>query len=239
MRLVEEADGRRQRAREDAAQQLERRQQEGSNESSTPSGGKRSLATWHAPDSYAFGVVLWELLTLEQPWEGMGANEMWLRVQRGERPALTAADVDGAPEGYVALMRELWHQDPVARPTFAEALQRLRVMLVAETNVAGQKEERSNATKRLPEVAAEVGAKIREEKDSHVVPEDCQLHCGDDGAWGEGCNDGRDAACAGCTASSCGDRGADPCGCYPGSPDPNGTDDVRLADLPKHRLVRS
>ena len=44
---------------------------------------------------------------------------------------MSSADVDGAPEGYVALMRELWHQDPVARPTFAEALRRLREMLAA------------------------------------------------------------------------------------------------------------
>ena len=116
MRLVEEAD--RRRRAEGAA--------DAGGKGGVSSGGKRSLATWHAPDSYAFGVVLWELLTLQQPWEGMGAHEMWLRVRQGERPTLTAADVNGAPEGYVALMRELWHQDPVARPAFAEALRRAR-----------------------------------------------------------------------------------------------------------------
>ena len=73
--------------------------------------------------------MLWEVLTLKTPWSGMGANEIWLRVQSGERPTVTAADDAAAPNGYIALMRELWEQDPVARPTFAEALRRLRAML--------------------------------------------------------------------------------------------------------------
>ena len=97
--------------------------------SSEPNDGKRSLATWHAPDSYAFGVVLWEVCTLRRPWAGVvAAHQIWLRVEKGERPPVTDADVDGAPEGYLALMRELWHQDPVARPTFAEARRRLEAM---------------------------------------------------------------------------------------------------------------
>ena len=44
---------------------------------------------------------------------------------------MTADEEASAPEGYVALMRELWHQDPVARPSFAEALRRLEAMRAA------------------------------------------------------------------------------------------------------------
>lgn len=123
MRLVAEAGVRRQAEQHAAA---------GKSAGSNPSDGKRSLATWHAPDSYAFGVVLWQVLTLRQPWAGVAVmHEIWIRVQRGERPPVTAADEAGAPAGFVALMRELWAQDPVARPTFAEALRRLRAMLAA------------------------------------------------------------------------------------------------------------
>ena len=64
------------------------------------------------------------------------AHQIWLRVEKGERPPVTAADADGAPEGYVALMRELWHQDPVERPTFAEALRRLRAMTPRKVHAA-------------------------------------------------------------------------------------------------------
>merc|ERR1711969_245493 len=80
------------------------------------------------------------MLTLRYPWPDMGRNEIWLRVQRGERPAITAVDVNSAPKGYVALMRELWHQDPVARPSFAEALRRLEAMRAAAPPAPGSGE---------------------------------------------------------------------------------------------------
>ena len=89
MRLVEEAD-RRRRAEGAAAAG-------GGGGGGNSGDGKRSLATWHAPDSYAFGVVLWQVLTLRQPWAGVAVmHEIWIRVQRGERPPVTAADAAGA-----------------------------------------------------------------------------------------------------------------------------------------------
>ena len=88
---------------------------------------------WVSGDSFVQGnVLLWEALTLRRPWAGVVvAHQIWVRVQNGERPPLTAADAARAPAGYAALVRELWHQDPVARPTFAEALRRLRAMRAA------------------------------------------------------------------------------------------------------------
>ena len=84
---------------------------------------------WHAPDAFAFGIICWQMLTLQRPWRRVSREAMWTRVRRGQRPPVTEEDEAGAPEGYVALMRELWHQDPVERPTFAEALRRLRAMV--------------------------------------------------------------------------------------------------------------
>ena len=50
------------------------------------------------------------------------AHKLFKKVQEGGRPEVTARDEEGAPEGYVALMRELWAQEPLARPTFDAAL---------------------------------------------------------------------------------------------------------------------
>ena len=105
------------------------RQAQGKQDINEPSATcHRPLRIWHAPDVYAFGIILWEVLTLERPWGEMSYRDIWAHVQRGDRLPVTAADEAGAPEGYAALMRELWAHDPVARPMFSEALKRLRKM---------------------------------------------------------------------------------------------------------------
>ena len=74
-------------------------------------------------------MILWQVLTVSPlPWAGLAVRDVWTRVQGGERPPVPPGDAASAPEGYAALMRELWHHDPVARPVFAEALSRLRRM---------------------------------------------------------------------------------------------------------------
>ena len=114
-------------------------------------GATRPLGIFAAADSYAFGVLMWQVLTLRSAWsfvtDAGGGDDgddplvskvvaLWRRVQAGHRPPVTAADLGGAPEGYAALMRELWAQDPVVRPTFAEALRRLRGMSAPPTRAA-------------------------------------------------------------------------------------------------------
>ena len=56
---------------------------------------------------------------------GLLWGHIWPRVQRGERPAFSKAEAAKAPAGYVALMQELWDQDPVTRPTFEVSFKRL------------------------------------------------------------------------------------------------------------------
>ena len=114
----------------DAKQKRKAQAEKASSEPTTTSDGKRSLSTWHAPDAYAAGIILWEILTLKTPWgDCTSISDIWCRVQRGERPPVSDAEAAAAPKGYVTLMQELWAQDPVARPTFAEALRRLRGMV--------------------------------------------------------------------------------------------------------------
>ena len=115
--------------------------------------GRRPLGIWHAPDAYAFGIVLWEVLTLSDPWfhtvntTREAVRDMWAGVQRGWRPVVPEAAVAAAPDGFVPLMRELWAQDPVARPTFAEALTRLRGMLQKTLEAQSEHEDDDPAEK--------------------------------------------------------------------------------------------
>jgi hypothetical protein len=83
---------------------------------------------------FAFGVVLWELLTWELPW---GTSNPWAIVAgvgSGGRPAIPAPHELPGPdssawpglERYMALMGRCWHQNPLERPSFQEVVAELR-----------------------------------------------------------------------------------------------------------------
>ena len=74
-------------------------------------------------DLYSFGIMMWELVTRDEPWADIGgANQFDMAaaleasVQSGKRPP-TGADHDW-PEVYTALMRSCWATDPTERPSF-------------------------------------------------------------------------------------------------------------------------
>ena len=84
--------------------------------------GTRSAAA----DIYAFGITLWEMVTGGEPLAGvpkvMLAQQVVLNNLRPTFPA-------GVPPGFVALAQRCWAARPAARPTFAEILTHLRLLM--------------------------------------------------------------------------------------------------------------
>ncbi|KAE8675013.1 hypothetical protein F3Y22_tig00111708pilonHSYRG00548 [Hibiscus syriacus] len=79
-------------------------------------------------DVYSFGIVMWELLTGEEPYADMHcASIIGGIVNDSLRPTIP---VWCDPE-WKALMERCWASDPARRPSFSEISQKLRNMATA------------------------------------------------------------------------------------------------------------
>ncbi|BFZ02299.1 hypothetical protein BsWGS_05338 [Bradybaena similaris] len=76
-------------------------------------------------DTWSYGVVLWELLTKEVPFNGIeGFQVAWLVVEKGERLLIPSS----CPPSFKKMMEQCWLLDPKQRPTFKQILLRLKTM---------------------------------------------------------------------------------------------------------------
>lgn len=75
-----------------------------------------------ASDVYAFSLILYEVITNEQPFNDFNFFEICLKVIQSYRPKFPKE----IPESYKNLIEKCWDQDPQKRPTFIEILDQLK-----------------------------------------------------------------------------------------------------------------
>jgi serine/threonine protein kinase len=79
-------------------------------------------------DVYAYGILLWEILTGAVPFKGRDAYKVAIAVTRNhERPPLPT----GIPRGIIELIKACWDPAPENRPTFAQITLKLTQKLVS------------------------------------------------------------------------------------------------------------
>lgn len=77
-------------------------------------------------DVYSFGVILWELATLQVPWSGMNSMQVVGAVGFQGRRLSIPSEVDPT---VAEIISDCWKQDPQARPSFAQIINRLKTCL--------------------------------------------------------------------------------------------------------------
>lgn len=92
-------------------------------------------------DVYAFGVLMYEIVSHRAPWAGVHSRKVFGRVFEGERPSL---EIDHAAlPGWVELMESCWAQDPDDRPEFDNIFTELKIIKRDHSNMAWQNSNRS------------------------------------------------------------------------------------------------
>lgn len=76
-------------------------------------------------DVYAFGVLLFEIITREEPFKGMRPMELMKYILSEKRPSIP----DTVSAFMKALIEKCWHQEPEHRPTFADILKLIQATL--------------------------------------------------------------------------------------------------------------
>ena len=77
-------------------------------------------------DVYAFWIVLWEILTRENPFNGMSQDIIFHGVKSG---SLKPQIPDDCPQEYSDLINQCLHVTPSKRPNFEEIVNRLKQMM--------------------------------------------------------------------------------------------------------------
>ncbi|XP_060683285.1 mitogen-activated protein kinase kinase kinase 20-like isoform X1 [Hemiscyllium ocellatum] len=85
----------------------------------------QSLPVAETCDTFSYGVVLWEMLTREIPFNGLeGLQVAWLVVEKNERLTIPK----GCPASFAELLHQCWETDPKKRPSFKQVLGILEIM---------------------------------------------------------------------------------------------------------------
>lgn len=78
-------------------------------------------------DVYAFGIILWEMLSGHVPYNHIVVRDQWdlmWRIMQGMRPDMKM--ISDAPRELQSLVNRCWRQEPKERPTMLQVVDELR-----------------------------------------------------------------------------------------------------------------
>ncbi|GMJ15226.1 hypothetical protein like AT4G24480 [Hibiscus trionum] len=102
-------------------------------------------------DVYSFGVILWELITMQQPWSGLGPAQVVGAVAFQNRRL--AIPPNTSPK-LASLMESCWADDPAQRPSFGIIVEALKKLLKSPLPVMqkGKQQQSPSSTETIATV---------------------------------------------------------------------------------------
>lgn len=101
-------------------------------------------------DIYSFGIVMFECVTRQEPYDGMSPYMVIFGVaNEGLRPTFPPE----VPSPYSKVAKECWAEEPEMRPNFSQVLQnleRLKAMCQATSPICGSNQELQQLNSPLP-----------------------------------------------------------------------------------------
>ena len=73
-------------------------------------------------DVYAYGFMVYEIVTSLEPYKANSVFEIYPKIIRGERPTID----DLVPIAYKNLIEKCWSQNPTERPDFSQIVEELK-----------------------------------------------------------------------------------------------------------------
>ena len=117
--------------------------------------GKVGTVRWMAPemireeriyddkvDIYSFGLILWELIRGDLPYDDIGWNYcIEEAILNGERPRIVPGS---CPRAWQYLIKACWHAEPTERPDIQDvvaSLDRIRVAIIHQAKACGSNDK--------------------------------------------------------------------------------------------------
>lgn len=95
-----------------------------------PEAFETSYQAHRAFDSYSYSILLWSIMTGEEPYPDACYNRVALRIPEGDRPScekIKQIKVEGVKD-LLELMERCWQKDPTKRPTSSDCLKVTEVL---------------------------------------------------------------------------------------------------------------
>lgn len=104
-------------------------------------------------DVYSFGIILWQMISGETPFEDFSREDFMHEVVAGGiRPSLAALRMKKVPNGLLQLLNSCWQEKSSRRPSFGEIVRSLS-LLIDEVNQP-QRSLRGSSASRSPRQAS-------------------------------------------------------------------------------------